>query len=88
MPDEAILREKAREAIRSGKLPTTPASRTFGGPGGDHVCSVCGLPIERDQMELDVEFDRPGLRPDLHHFHPRCFAAWEFERTKIPGVPI
>jgi len=33
MPDESIFREKAREAIRSGRPPTTKPDRTFGGPG-------------------------------------------------------
>ena len=33
MPDEQILREKAREAVRSGKLPARRPDRTWGGPG-------------------------------------------------------
>jgi hypothetical protein len=35
-------------------------------------------------MELEIQFardwDNPGL--DKFHLHVRCFAAWEFERTK------
>jgi hypothetical protein len=88
MPDEGLLREKAREAIQSGTLPTARPSRTFGGPGSTHTCSLCAEPIGRDRVELEIEFDRPSLSPDVHHLHPRCFAAWEFERTKFRGVAI
>jgi len=33
-------------------------------------------------MELEAEFSQDGEAPELHkyHLHPRCFAAWEFER--------
>jgi hypothetical protein len=45
--------------------------------------------LQREQAELEIEFNRHGITPgiDRHHLHPRCFAAWEFERTKIepPG---
>jgi hypothetical protein len=31
-----------------------------------------------------MEFDRyPALGFDHYHLHIRCFAAWEFERTKL-----
>ena len=84
MPDELLLREKAREAVRSGTLPTRQPDRTFGGPGSRMACAVCGEPVTRDQMEFEIEFDRdatPGF--DRYYLHPRCYAAWEFERTKI-----
>jgi hypothetical protein len=37
-----------------------------------------------DESVLEIEFDRIGAR-GMDHFciHPRCFAAWEFERTKV-----
>jgi hypothetical protein len=88
MPDEPILRDKAREAIRSGKLPVKKPDRTFGGPSSGAVCAVCGDAIPRQQSELEIEFNRHGVMPGLarYHFHPRCFAAWEFERTKVEGT--
>jgi hypothetical protein len=86
MPDEWLFREEAREGLRSGKLPLTRPIRTFGGPGNARLCSVCSQPIEPDQMELACEFDRHGQGSALHRFHQRCFAAWELERTKVPGV--
>ena len=46
---------------------------------------MCAEPVRRDQMELALEFRRGACPPvvDLFHFHLRCFAAWEFERTKV-----
>ena len=38
----------------------------------------------QDQLEFEIEFardsDYPGV--DEFHVHIRCFAAWQFERTK------
>jgi hypothetical protein len=84
MPDESLLREKAREAIRSGKLPIAKPDRTYGGPGSNEACPVCGKTVRRDQMELEIEFSHDSATPglDRYRLHPRCFAAWEFERTK------
>jgi hypothetical protein len=84
MPDELLLREKAREAIQSAAVPTRKPDRTFGGPGSNEACAVCGETVTKDQMEFEIEFNRHGPTPGLDRFylHPRCFAAWEFERTK------
>ena len=82
MPDEQILRGKARTAIRDGKLPSQRPDRTWGGPGVGASCSVCEMPVTKDEMEFEIEFARDGDAPDLDkfHVHMRCFAAWEFER--------
>ena len=85
MPDELVLREEAREAIRSGKLPTRAPNRTFGGIGTGKTCAVCGEVLTAQQMEFEIEFNRLGDGSGTDHYflHPRCFAAWEFERTKV-----
>jgi hypothetical protein len=85
MNDESTLREKARIAIKSGKLPTRRASRTFGGPGSGMTCVVCDELLTQAQVELKVEFNRHGVTPglDSYRLHPRCFAAWELERAKV-----
>ena len=82
MPDELILREQAREAIRSAKPPTEKPEGTFSRPGIGVSCAVCGDQVQRGQMEFELEFNRHGLRSglDRYYLHPRCFAAWEFER--------
>jgi len=82
MSDETILREQARAAIRDGKLPSRAPDRTWGGPGVGATCSVCDVPVTKDEKEFEIQFahddDHPGL--DKFHVHIRCFAAWEFER--------
>ena len=82
MPDEPILRAKARETIRNGKLPSRRPDRTWGGPGVGAACAVCGEPVTRDQLEFEIEFAHNGTNPglDKYHVHVRCFAPWEFER--------
>ncbi len=84
MPDEARLREQARAAVQTGKLPARLPDRTWGGPGVGAPCSVCDQPVAKDQMEFEIQFVRDGDNPglDRFHVHVRCFAAWEFERHK------
>ena len=86
MPNEPILREKARAAIRSGKLPARRSDRMFGGPGSGQRCAVCGEPLPHEEVEIELEFNqRDGL--DQYHLHHRCYAAWEFERTRDGTAP-
>jgi hypothetical protein len=82
MPDEPMLRGKARAAVQSEKLPGRPPDRTWGGPGVGAACSVCELPVTKDEMEFEIQFARDGGNPglDKYHVHVQCFAAWEFER--------
>jgi hypothetical protein len=86
MPDEAMLREKARAVVQSGKLPARAPDRTWGGPGVGAGCAVCERPVRKDEMEFEIQFEHDGSNPglDKFHVHIRCFAAWEFERNKPP----
>ena len=84
MPDEARLRELARAAIRNGSVPIRPADRTWGGPGLGKACTICQQPVSKDEVEFEIEFTQEGDNPNVTlHLHIRCFAAWEFERTKV-----
>jgi hypothetical protein len=89
MPDEQVLRAKARKAIESGNLPNRRPDRTWGGPGVGAECAVCDEPVTQQQTEFEIEFahggDNPGL--DKFHIHIRCFAAWEFERRRGRDAP-
>ena len=87
MPDEPMLRGQAREAIKTGRMPARSADRTWGGPGVGALCSVCNLPVRHSVMEMQIEFGRAGEPTGIetYHVHVRCFAAWEFEREKVPS---
>ena len=84
MPDETVLRAKAREVLRTGKLPSRPPDHTWGGMGADAPCPVCGETVTKDQLEIEAEFAHDGSSPglDRFHIHVRCFAAWELERRQ------
>ena len=90
MPDEPILRAKARKAIRAGKLPTRLPDRIWSGPGIGKTCPICGGPITKNQSEFEIQYARDGSSPGLdgYYVHVLCFSAWEFERTKIDGASI
>ena len=85
MPDEPALREKARDAIRSGRLPSANPILMLGGPGCGALCSLCEDPLPRDQTEVEIEVVREGTTAAVFHLHPLCFGAWHSERTKIEG---
>lgn len=88
--DDSTLREKARELIQYGKLPTQIPNRIMGGPGCGEACALCGEILRRNWMEFEPEFMSDGEISELHkyHLHPRCFLAWECERTKAQGGSI
>lgn len=48
MPDEPHLCERARVAMKNGKIPSRQPDRTWGDPGVGAACSVCDLPIGKD----------------------------------------
>jgi len=83
MPDEPILRAKAREAILNGRLPTTRPSRMFCSLSVGETCAACGDLVTRGEMKFELVFQRwskwwSEIR--RYHLHPRCFTAWDFER--------
>jgi hypothetical protein len=86
MSDEEIFRAKARERLQSGELPRHYGTRHLEGHGCGAPCAVCGEPITRGQLELEIEFSQNGAGLPgavTYHCHIRCFAAWQFERTKV-----
>jgi len=45
---------------------------------------VCDQPINRDEIEYEVQFVPEGVSaPQVFHLHLACFAAWELERGLI-----
>jgi hypothetical protein len=82
--DEQVLREKARQVIRAGKLPNQRPDRTWGGPGVGASCAVCDLPVRKEDLEFEIQFARDDSNPglDKYHLHVRCFSVWELERGR------
>jgi hypothetical protein len=79
--DEVRLRETVRERLRTGGLPATSA-RTWGGAGKGSPCALCMSAITRDEMEFELELRQPTAPFAIfYHLHPRCYAAWELERS-------
>ena len=88
MSDEQILRAKAREAMRTGRLANVRPERIWGGPGTGASCAVCSETIGRNQSELEIQFETGRKAEETtHHVHVRCFAAWEFERRNGHALP-
>jgi hypothetical protein len=85
MSDESTLREKARNVIHAGTLPNRRPDRTWGGPGAGVDCTICGMPVKHDDVELEIEFDRDDDDPDpgTYRVHTPCFAIWESERRNL-----
>ena len=86
MPDELLLRARARAAIARGAIPRERPERFWGGPGTGEACTICETIIPQGEVEIEVEFPsdgRPDTRPDIRYFHVRCFSAWELQRTKV-----
>jgi hypothetical protein len=88
--DELVLREKAREVIRAGVIPSRHPERTWGGPGVGAHCTICRVPVQRDELEIELEFVRQNEAsdPDRYHVHIRCFAAWDVERESACGESL
>jgi|GEM_PF-4844972 len=87
MPDEAMLRAKAREAVRTGKLPSRRPDRTWGGPGVGVVCIVCGEAVTKDQLEIQVEFSHDGSSPGLERARPSAPAFSRPQHSSTPPTP-
>jgi hypothetical protein len=87
--EEQAVRAKVREVLQAGKLPNRRPDRTWGGPGVGGACTVCDMPVTKDEKEFEIEFSHDGSNPglDKFHVHIRCFAAWEFERRQDGGEP-
>jgi hypothetical protein len=80
MNDEKALRERAREAIRAGRLPDRSPARVWGGRGFATSCAICAELMKQDEVGYELEFSS-GSSLRQHQVHVRCFVAWELERN-------
>ena len=74
---EAVLRPIARERIAKGQLPRKEPPRMLGGPGSGQLCSLCDRPIERYQIEYEIEQRAATTR--TFRFHTVCQSIWQLE---------
>lgn len=75
---EEELRPIARECIAKGRLPCDTPSKMWGGRGGGEPCALCGKPIERDEVEYEVEVPVDETVRTFR-FHIVCQSVWQLE---------
>lgn len=75
---EQELRPVARERIATGQLPCAAASRMWGGYGTGQLCSLCGEPIQPEEIEYEIEHDDAAAVRALR-FHVVCQSVWQLE---------
>lgn len=76
MGNTAEVRRLIEARIRSGQLPPAGTHETFGRRGDGVLCACCDLPIERTQLEYDVEI-LSDLGPQTTlAMHVYCYHAW------------
>jgi hypothetical protein len=82
MNDKSLgLREKARQGMQSGKLPTRRPNVMWGGLGNGARCAVCDTCLSADEVEFEFEV-KPEEATDegsSYSMHVPCYAAWESE---------
>lgn len=77
---ERALHARVCDLLRGGGLPARKPDRIWGGPGAGAECTVCGLPVTDDEIEMELEFlDSDGRGTSRHHLHLQCYAAFEAE---------
>lgn len=84
--DLAATRALVRALMQSHALTSSTLISVWGGPGEGAVCSVCGLPIRRDEHELELRIDNNGALIALR-LHPSCHVAWEMEASAVVKRP-
>ena len=75
--DDALVRERVREMLATGRLPSTDPVKLWAGPSMAKPCSCCGEIIS---TATESELDFSGTLTIL--FHPRCYAIWNEERRR------
>ena len=75
--DDALVRERVRDMLATGRLPSTDPVKLWAGPSMAKPCSVCGAAI-RTTTEYELDFNPPVTLV----LHPRCYAIWNEERRR------
>lgn len=77
---EAELRPITRERIASGQLSCKSFERMWAGHGTGQLCALCDKPIQRDEVEYEVEHHRLDDEiAQTSRFHIVCQSIWQLE---------
>lgn len=81
MGDDSVVRALDHEAAKTGNLPNRRPEHVWGGPGSGESCAVCGDAVDKEDVELELQFaSKQGDSATNYHVHARCFAVWELKR--------
>lgn len=69
---EHNLFRRARQYVAAGRLPDTAPASCSAGSGNAQACSLCGLTIRPDHIELSSTAGGVTFR-----FHAACHAIWQ-----------
>jgi len=83
---EAALRPIARERIAKRQLPCEAPSKMWGGHGTGQRCALCDKPIQRDEVEYEVEGHIDGA-VQAFRFHVVCQSVWQLECARDDYLP-
>jgi hypothetical protein len=70
--------------VMDAGLPGVPyykPCRTWAGHGSGARCDLCGLPIDPDQIEYEVELP-PDACDSVLNLHLACYEAWSAPATE------
>jgi hypothetical protein len=82
-----LLRERVRDAIRLGTLPSRAPDHLFGGLATGALCAVCGAPTTSGEVELELEFLQSETTRTTFRVHPRCFSIFNLELARLKAKP-
>ena len=83
MIDDSSLRERIREAMQAGDLPSRFPDQLLGGSASGKRCAVCGNSTQ-DGVEMELVFADCDAGRRSYYAHPRCLLIFERE---IQGLP-
>ena len=66
---------RARDQIRSGRLPSSLPSKMWAGYGTGQCCVVCDQVIASDERQYEFALPTPSGRSD-QCIHFSCYQAW------------
>jgi len=88
MGNTGEIRRLIEARILSGQLPPAGTNETFGRRGGGSACACCDFPIERSQLEYDVEvISELGPQATLA-MHVYCYHVWHQVSLLWPAKAI